>query len=263
MAACLQYVRQFDDYIETLEFDHLQRLLVRCQSLMDGESFDEHSIDSGLIMTRAFIRHLQLLLPNHFEEIIVSVKEMIVGFQEEADFQHEDQFDINLYEHVRHKTISVQPFFGILAAGSFINVKEETSNDLRSLENEVITMIGLRNDLLGLQKDLQEKKFMSYPVVYARTHYNNDLDAAINAGTLEHNQANQEAHNSYQKLIECNNEAVRMYADQIFSFSALHLKVWMKSSRYKSKAAHTSQQACADEHTRSPVVFNSQRLVVI
>lgn len=246
MAACLSWLCQFDDYTEILDYAVLKQLLIQCQSMLDRANLESHEdySDFGLVVTCKFIRQLRTLWSAHLDRIIPIIEEMLCGFQEEADFKLRDQRDIELYRQLRRRTISVQPFFEILAVGALPDcLGSQICEQLQTLENEVIGMVGLQNDILGLQKDLRDKKFLNYPVMYARSHGNKDLDAAICAGIMEHNQASHRADKIHQELRICDIEVVRRYADQVYSFSATHLHVFMKSSRYQLQSGSMNPQS--------------------
>lgn len=116
-------------------------------------------------VSQTFYSHVRPLLSestySSFSEAICNVW---TGLVLEADLRQDTVPTVDTYMDMRSRTIGLAPFFALLADCT-LSEHHSKSDALAALEHSVSIIVGLQNDLLGLEKDLDMGEVMNFVVV--------------------------------------------------------------------------------------------------
>lgn len=179
MSAWFSFLFTVDDVVEEMDEVTARRALLNSIDLL-MEDFKPHQAGvrhrtsltdtpSSRVnhVTRTFCKHLQSLLSEEtYRRVTQSICSVLSGMVTETQYRAKDSMppSIEEYMKVRARTIGTIPFM-VLLESEVLPVDHIKSSALRALEKEINMIIGLQNDVLGLEKDLREGCTMNFVVV--------------------------------------------------------------------------------------------------
>lgn len=179
MAAWFTTLCTIDDLVEMLPPPSVRQSLLESSSII-RTAYVPHSVSAkgqgsastDAIMakvahvSRAFRGHVMKLLDRvTFENVIDGVCDTWAGIMAESCHREKNEsgsvaLTIERYMSIRTRTIGLAPFIALLEC-ELIPGNHEKSETLKKLESEVGVLIGLQNDLLGLERDLELGEMMN------------------------------------------------------------------------------------------------------
>jgi len=168
--------------------------------------------------------------------------------------------DLATYMSIRSRTIALDPFFEVLKCeylppGCIVDL------DWTRLQAEVCRAVGLQNDLIGLDRDLQNGEQLNAVVVMLRA-FGDEVNSNISTSLLapcvglvsaQHNQSVARSLERYNSIVAqaaapseaesldftdpSTMDAVREVADHIFLMCETHLKWCTAAKRYNTTSA--------------------------
>jgi hypothetical protein len=192
-----------------------------------------------------FTQHTRkLLAPAVYKRMVTVIVGVFQAYAHEITTRAKvDSLSLDEYLISRSSTIGLAPFWEI--ALDFFSRREcsvagvETLKQVQSiLQPHVATVVGLQNDLVGLQKDLAESDRMNYVVLRAeRTVVS--IEQALSATIVLHNSFVREAVQGRQILEQELarhgkwDDGVEIFADCMVGFMETHFAWASNSKRYK------------------------------
>ncbi|KAB8202110.1 isoprenoid synthase domain-containing protein [Aspergillus parasiticus] len=247
MAAWLGTLCSVDDLIEDMMPDEASVALHHSiQALREEGCFTspQHTVVEYF---NAFKRHcLKYLSTEVARRFFNSVCITLEGLLDEIHFsQGRLPYSLETYMSIRGRTIGIKPFFTLIR--SVLDTEDyQWSTEIMDMESDVFAVIGLQNDLVGLEKDIQTKQQMNAVIVNA-VHITNKIicagkDAALQVATDNisglHNQLMERAverHATIQQraIGRLEHEPEASFADIQLLFTETHSKWCTSAKRYK------------------------------
>lgn len=150
---------------------------------------------------------------------------------------------LETYLQFRGKTMGIHPFFTLIRT-LHPPIKEEYLASLRELQNRVSLVLGLQNDLVGLEKDRRNGETMNAVLVSLKEQCGLDVDRMdlILPRTIEevcgiHNvclSAAMDLHKQLHITLKGDDQDV-ILETAILAFADTHLKWCASSKRYQAK----------------------------
>jgi hypothetical protein len=113
-----------------------------------------------------------LLTGASYRDLCHGISEVFDAMVEELRFRQFLDRDLFKYLSIRGSTVGLTPFFHLLRVN--LGHSRPCSQNLTILELCVHIVVGLQNDLIGVERDIATREWMNYAVVYAG--YRGDLD---------------------------------------------------------------------------------------
>lgn len=152
--------------------------------------------------------------------------------------------DLPAYMSIRRRTIALTPFFELLKHEYLPDTADHPAWEL--LQTQVSTIAGLQNDLVGLERDMENGEGMNAVLVLMRAASESEeakkpqlLADCVAAGSQLHNEAVERALALFDEL--CQVEKVREVARNILMLSQTHLMWCTSAKRYKMKNEQSPQ----------------------
>ncbi|KAJ5594686.1 uncharacterized protein N7459_000894 [Penicillium hispanicum] len=262
MAAWLAILCAVDDILEVMDTRKAQdairasiAILKRKEKFYERSEF--HGSSSGTTDTDNYIvfdlspkgevRSLMLLFRDHccsflsdaaaqsfFDEICL----VFHGFMQEIEFQEGRlKCDLQTYMGIRTRTIGVAPFLTLIRDQVFPS--GDYPDVLLALQTAMIVAVSLQNDLVGLEKDMEEHEPMNAVILTMRTLQANGetrgsalADAIIAISTL-HNSTIEEAVHLHRKVMqESRTESELAVANSLLILTETHFRWCTTAKRY-------------------------------
>lgn len=175
MTAWFSYLCTIDDVVEAMEANAARQALLEAVTILkqpygplrNRSSFPDTPSSRVTHITYAFCRHLQALLAEQtYRNVSATICTVLGGIMAEMPFRAKGTSPetIDEYMAIRVRTIGIAPLAALLASEN-IDVSHTASSALRALEKEIFAIVGLQNDILGLEKDLRTGEMMNFVVV--------------------------------------------------------------------------------------------------
>ncbi|KAE8137384.1 isoprenoid synthase domain-containing protein [Aspergillus pseudotamarii] len=251
MAAWLGTLCSIDDLIEDMMPNEASAVLYRSLQALQEEcslTSPQHAVVEYFI---AFKRHcstyLSLEVARHFFDSVCITLE---GLLDEIRFnQGYLPYNLETYMSIRGRTIGIKPFFTLIKS-ILETTDHQWSTDIIGMERDIFAIIGLQNDLIGLEKDIRTEQQMNAVIVNA-AHLANKIasaekDAALQIATNNisalHNQLIEHV---LEKRAKIHQRAIGKLEDTLESrfadiqllFTETHLKWCTSAKRYTLTAA--------------------------
>jgi hypothetical protein len=192
-----------------------------------------HVIDS-------FRRHVtELLHASTYESLCCDICKVFAAMSEEIHFRRQMDCDMRKYLSIRVLTIGLTPLFNLLRVS--MGHSGQPSQNLDLLDQGVHLIVGLQNDIVGVQKDVVTREWMNYAVVYAK--YHGDIKSGERLELVEegmqkavdsHNVAMELVMEYWEAIVEGGDAKEIQVALSLLVFVAEHFKWATRSKRYKS-----------------------------
>lgn len=175
MSAWFSFLCTIDDLVESMEPNAARQALLQSISILklpygplrNHSSFPDTPASRVTHISYAFCRHLQSLLREPtYRKVVQSAGVVFGGIVAEMPFRAKASApeSIDEYMTIRTRTIGIAPLATLLAS-EHLDDEHVKSSALRALEKEVYALVGLQNDVLGLEKDLRTGEMMNFVVV--------------------------------------------------------------------------------------------------
>ncbi|KAF1981406.1 hypothetical protein K402DRAFT_467587 [Aulographum hederae CBS 113979] len=167
MAAWLSVLCEVDDLLEQeSRLNFVRDVLLDSTSILQGGLVDldvksESAHTPGEMaaaskvhqISYAFRNHVQQLLsPDLYCLFIREITEHWVGAMKESHFQKQPCPNVEHYMEIRAQTCGLPPFFTLLES-CWMSSYHKRSTALQGLQGCVEIIVGIQNDLIGLEKD--------------------------------------------------------------------------------------------------------------
>ncbi|KAE8367574.1 isoprenoid synthase domain-containing protein [Aspergillus caelatus] len=246
MAAWLGTLCSIDDLIEDMMPDEASVVLHHSiQALREECSFTspQHAVVEYFI---AFKRHCLTYLSlevarRFFDSVCITLE----GLLDEIGFNLGYlQYNLETYMSIRGRTIGIKPFFTLIKSILGTN-DHHWSTEILDMERNIFSIIGLQNDLVGLEKDIHTKQQMNAVFVNA-AHITNNITSARKDAALQIATKNISAlHNQLMEHVLENRANLQQrtigklaytlessFADIQLLFTQTHLKWCTSAKRY-------------------------------
>ncbi|KAL1310985.1 hypothetical protein AAFC00_001205 [Neodothiora populina] len=175
MTAWFSYLCTIDDLVEAMDPGEAQQVLQESIKIMkmpygplkNHMSVEDTPAERIIHITYAFCRHLQTLLSEFtYRRVILAASDVFGGIMAESPIRATGIAPANMDEYmkIRVRTIGIAPL-AMLVESETLPQNHAKSSALRALEKEIYGVVGLQNDVLGLEKDLREGEVMNFVVV--------------------------------------------------------------------------------------------------
>ena len=183
LAAWLSYILALQDAVDAMTGqdahpDNVRHDLSEAWKIFDGRrdcnlesdlgAFPsiEQPVNSLTHLSKALRKHLRGLLSARVIPVTFRhIRDVLVGFAEESLFRETKTWDIDHYLSIRTKTIGLRPWFAILMISDTSVPMSEADALMENLKTWVTFAIGLQNDIIGLERDLESKETMNFITV--------------------------------------------------------------------------------------------------
>jgi Terpene synthase family 2, C-terminal metal binding len=258
MAAWLYFLCALDDVIEEMSPEAAQRALFesisiiskelperketpivetnRAEPLLHCQAQSVHISDLALAsrarsLTVSFLQRIQSLLPTQVcSGIYEAVSRVLSAMVAEADFKTAKNTDIDRYLSIRAGSIGVAPFFYFLQHQH--GHDGPWPSNLTKLQESIGSIVGMQNDLIGLEKDIQDQYWMNFVLVSAES--TGGLGRSIRLASSTHNYWVQEAVKHWSDIIDRGTAPEKAMATEMLAFAERHLRWAMLAKRYKT-----------------------------
>ncbi|KAJ5165067.1 uncharacterized protein N7500_006897 [Penicillium coprophilum] len=167
MAAWLGVLCTVDDLLEAMRPHEAEdAILATIATLQDSERDNKIVCE---VSPKANVCSLMSLFQKHCcrylsdaaaKDFFREICTVFCGFMQEIDFQQGYlKRDMENYMEIRTRTIGVAPFFSLIRCDLF--PADYYSDSISAIQKAVNIAVGLQNDLVGLEKDLEEKEPMN------------------------------------------------------------------------------------------------------
>ncbi|KAK2616800.1 hypothetical protein QQS21_000177 [Conoideocrella luteorostrata] len=246
-AAWLCFACAADDILETISPDEGEAVLYECIGIVQGYSpfgGPSHTSDTR-------IQHMAEILHSHCSKHLsrstcrVFFQEVCAVLQAHVD---EKYFlsgrlltDMPTYMTIRSRTISLNPFFEIIKAECLPEIYR-LSPTWQQLQHHVSSTAGLQNDLIGLERDLEEGEQLNAVVVLMAANNSDQppgaqLAACVALAVAEHNKSIAQVVALVSCVAKLGETMPDSVADTLLHISLLcetHLRWATSAKRYKA-----------------------------
>ncbi|VUC30506.1 unnamed protein product [Clonostachys rosea] len=252
-AAWLAFACAMDDILETLPSDLGQAVLCDCIEIIEGRlpdvsngtqdfTGDTRIQDLTRTLHQHVTRHLRHETCRAFFREVCSVL-----------YAHIDEFlflngripqDLDTYMSIRSRTISLNPFFEVIKC-EYFPTSWRPNMAWERLQEAVSSAAGLQNDLVGLERDIQNGEQMNAVVVLmrsrTRTRSTNEprslLAQCVDTTVNEHNRRVEIVFRQAARILEMNEgdlsaAATSQVVQHIVTLARTHLKWCASAKRY-------------------------------
>jgi len=192
-------------------------------------------------VTSCFRLHLMALLPcATYEGFCDDIGNVFEAMAKEIGFRRYQKGDISEYMRIRESTIGLTPFFNLLRVSQKYS-SQGSSGSLALLELCVNVVVGLQNDLIGLEKDIATREWMNYAIV--DVGYRGDMEQrealqlvkpGVQRAVESHNCTVRLAVKYWEELVVEGNVQDIQIALSMLVFIDRHLQWALTSKRYKA-----------------------------
>ncbi|KAJ5348023.1 hypothetical protein MYU51_007859 [Penicillium brevicompactum] len=188
------------------------------------------------------IQHLEIS-ENVSRELEGDICDMCQGLLDELLYrQGSVPKTLENYLQFRGRTMGIHPFFTLIRTMRR-PIRSEYMAALRNLQSRVSLVLGLQNDLVGLEKDRQNGEHMNAVLVslQEKEGANRDHQEFLLPSTIEdvcgiHNLCLSAAVEKYNEIARLNGEVQEpVHETAILAFADTHLKWCASSKRYQAK----------------------------
>lgn len=174
-----------DDFIEQMRPENVEALMKYCIEILQAPSqrhlrrasasqvddlykkLDDLS-KKTVKLTMAWQMHLSQLLPNavDYDFVVEDICDCLQAFIDEAWYKAERCTEVEEYLRIRTITVGVNTFMRIFQVDS--GTRRCNSPAMQQLGNYVCAVVGIHNDLVGLDKDVRVQEWMNLALVISR-----------------------------------------------------------------------------------------------
>ncbi|CAG9976188.1 unnamed protein product [Clonostachys byssicola] len=172
-AAWLAFVCAMDDKLESLQPSEGETVLYRCIGMLRNS----HKFNTKRIVPDTEVERLTWLLYDHIrlhlpagacDVFFRAICEVFKAHIAECHFlDSQNTHDLSKYMSIRRRTIALDPFFEVI---KYVHLPESWRRKpiWKKLQEEVCSTAGLQNDLLGLEKDIENGDGLNSVLVLLR-----------------------------------------------------------------------------------------------
>ncbi|KAK0614751.1 hypothetical protein B0T14DRAFT_313288 [Immersiella caudata] len=216
-------------------FDNALEMLRRVKRGRPGES--PRAVDSRVpTLTRTLVSHCKAHLPDDsFRAFFKAIVVVFHAHAEEARFiRGAIPGDLSTYMQFRCRTISLNPFFEVIKC-KYLPPEWKSAPVWDNLQMQVSRAAGLQNDLIGLERDMEEGEPLNAVIVLLRSagfQKNKSVALALDAVADICLAASAAPRETFM--------AVASVMRHIVSLADTHLKWCSTAKRYQVKVLHSS-----------------------
>ena len=211
----------------------------------------KQSANNVSCLSDALKKHLRGLLSARAIPVTFRhIRDVLLGFVEESLFRETETWDIDHYLSIHTKTIGLRPWFAMLMISDASIPMSEADALMANLKTWVTFAIGLQNDIIGLERDLERGQTMNFITVLrnqATGASANFLALGIDAYDKEaytaiqyHNEAFRWATGCFNSISRCGSRTDRSQASKIYHLLSTHKNWAVKFGRYGKGAPRSS-----------------------
>lgn len=147
--------------------------------------------------------------------------------------------DLKNYMEIRTRTIGVAPFFSLIKSDLF--PPGYCSDNILAMQKVLNVAVGLQNDLVGLEKDIDKKESMNAVLVSMEEPWGKEeaqgtkLADTIAAVCAFHNSSVAEAVRIHQRILQGAEESEIIVANSQLLLTETHFKWCTTAKRYRTK----------------------------
>ncbi|KAH8205525.1 hypothetical protein TruAng_000231 [Truncatella angustata] len=248
--AWLGYACAMDDVLETMPPLEGEAELLHCIDVMRtgaSSTFVRSKVDPSIQdMTRSLRCHcVRQLSERSFHAFLEAVCTVLRAHVDETRFlQGRITNELSTYMKIRSRTIALDPFFEVIKTEYLPTGMNEIPHYWQKLQHTVSTAVGLQNDLIGLERDIQNGEPLNAAIILMRDYGSDlkELDEAllsecISRVTVEHNRHVAQALELVAEVYELNgatgSDSILEVARHILMICQTHLRWCASAKRYR------------------------------
>ncbi|CAG8371267.1 unnamed protein product [Penicillium salamii] len=246
MAAWLAANCAADDFLESMPLaSGIAALKETISNLQENK--EDISPDNGvariLFLFQSYCSQHLDLSEDVYHELRNDMCDMCQGLLDELLFrQGVLPNTLDTYLQFRGRTMGIHPFFTLIRA-MYSPIGNKCLSELRDLQMRVSLVLGLQNDLVGLEKDRRKGETMNAVLVSLNEQAGTDVERmdSIMPVVIQdvcgiHNRCVSAAVEKYHLMVESNGEVQNPVLETaVLAFADTHLKWCASSKRYQAK----------------------------
>lgn len=257
MAAWLSYNFTMDDIVEGMPGHQARQALVEIfgvfyaaidpgeETIWGDSATNKLSRASWCLRRRLEACVPELAIPAVFRQIRL----VLLAHTEESHLRTIHPQSLDDYLSVRFRTIGVSPWFSMLGVPDTAVPSTEPEIAMANLKDLVSKAVSLQNDIVGLERDLENGESMNFVLIYQKQfqrptasfpatsleHYRDGIYTAVD----QHNIISRQAEVSYRKLSEVGSSEDKIQAQTLYFLIATHFDWASDASRYRVGTQNT------------------------